>query len=174
MTSGSTEDSQSVAEAARRSLERVIGERWRCAGRAGNIVWLGFGPSRTVIDSRGEAREISEYALHVQCPFRVLDGDQLVTGSSDIYEPGPGWDGDGEFDWDVQGANWFDVRARKLDAYLAEDLVVVTSVDVTAWGDLTISLSDDFRIEVRRAGSAHREHWRFFQPYRDVDHVVFD
>jgi hypothetical protein len=50
----------------------------------------------------------------------------------------------------------------------------VTSVDVTAWGDLTISLSDDFQIEVRKAGSAHREHWRFFQPYRDVDHVVFD
>ncbi|GAA3633548.1 hypothetical protein GCM10022267_20360 [Lentzea roselyniae] len=123
-------------------------------------------------DHNGKTREVAEYALHVQCPWRVLDGDQLVTGSYDVHQPGPGWTGDGEFDWDVQGANRFDARAGKLTAYLAAEPVVVTSAEVTAWGDLTISLSDDFRIDVLRTGSVRHEEWRFFRPYRDDDHVV--
>ncbi|RAS68964.1 hypothetical protein C8D87_1021042 [Lentzea atacamensis] len=48
----------------------------------------------------------------------------------------------------------------------------MTSAEVTAWGDLTISLSGDFRIDVLRTGSVRHEEWRFFRPYRDDDHVV--
>jgi len=161
-----------VIETARRSLEKLIGERWHALGRAADLVWLEFGPRRDVVDHRGETREVGEYALHVQCSWRVLDEDQLVTGSADIYRPRPGWTGEGDFDWDVQGANRFDGRAGKLTAHLADEPVVVTSVDVTEWGDLVISLSHGFRVDVLRTGSVQEEGWRFFRPYRDDDHVV--
>ncbi|MDX8036214.1 hypothetical protein SK803_38970 [Lentzea sp. BCCO 10_0856] len=162
----------SVIEAARRSTAELIGERWLHIGRACDLVWLGFGPYREVTDHRGGTREIGEYALHLQCPWRVTCGDRLVTRSSHIYVPGPDWTGDGDFDWDVRGANRFDVRAGELTAHLAGERIVVTSVEVTERGDLTVALSDGLRIEALRAGSVRDESWRFFRPHRDDDHVV--
>ncbi|MET8762178.1 hypothetical protein [Lentzea sp. NPDC004782] len=126
-----------------------------------------------MVDHRGQPREVTEYALHVQCPWRVLQGDQYVVGSSDMFRPRPGWTGEGDFDWDVQGANRFDVRVARLNELLADGRVAVTSVDVTAWADLTISLSYGFRIEVLRLTSSVRtELWRFFRLHRDEPHVV--
>lgn len=168
--SGSDESVPAAIEAARRSLAGLIGERWRWAGRACDLVWLGFGPSREVTGHGGRTREITEYALHLQCPWRVSSGERRVMGASEVYEPRPGWTGD--FDWDVQGANRFDVRAGELTAHLARERIVVRSVEVTERGDLTVALSGGLRIEALRAGSAREESWRFFRPYRDDDHVV--
>ncbi|MGW6936291.1 hypothetical protein ACWGE0_39960 [Lentzea sp. NPDC054927] len=172
MSDDPAEVALSVIEAARRSTAELIGERWLYIGRACDLVWLGFGPYREVTDHRGETREIGEYALHLQCPWRVTHGDRLVTRSSHIYVPGPDWTGDGDFDWDVQGANRFDARAGQLTEFLAGGRIVVTSVEVTSLGDLTVSLSDGFRLEVRRDGVVRDEDWRFFRPYRDDEHVV--
>lgn len=160
-----------MIEAARPSLARLVGEPWRYVGRACDLVWLGFGPRREVTDG-DRVREIAEYALHLSCPWRLLAGNRRVTGSSDIYVPPPGWTGEGDFDWDVQGANRFDVRAGQLTAHLAAQEVVVTSVEVTELGELTVSLSEGLRIEVFMDDVARLEHWRFFRPYRDEDHVV--
>lgn len=171
--SDSAEGALPVIEAARRFLAVLIGERWSYVGRASSLVWMGFGAPRLVTGRGGGTRTVAEYALHLQCPWRVFDGDELVTGSNDVYVPRPGWTGDGDFDWDVQGANRFDVRARKLTAHLSDEEVVVTAVGVAVWGDLTFSLSNGFRIDVLRVGSVpDKEHWRFFRPYRDEEHVV--
>ncbi|MCX2952131.1 hypothetical protein [Lentzea sp. NEAU-D7] len=160
-----------VIDAARRSLAGLVGERWRCVGRACDLVWLGFGAVLELPDHRGGTREVAEFALHLQGAWRVHLGDERLTGASDIRLPPPGWTGDGEFDWDVQGTNRFDVRAAKLTTHLRGAQVVVTSVEVDGDGDLTVFLSDGFRIEARCGGSG-REGWRFFRP-GDIDsHVV--
>lgn len=135
-------------ETARQSLAELVGERWRGAGRAGDLVWLGSGPIREVTDHRGGTREIAEYALHLQCRWRLYLGETRVLGASDVYLPPSGRTGDGEFDWDVQGANRFDVLAAKLTTRL-----------------------DAEQIEAPR-GDSGSEDWRFFRPHRDEDHVV--
>lgn len=158
----------SVIEVARRSLAELVGARWRYAGRACDIVWLGFGSVIELPDGRGGTREVAEFALHLQGPWRIYLGDERLTGRSDLHLPRPGWTG--EFDWDVQGANRFDVRAAELTTRLDGTRTSVTSVEVDADGDLTVFLSDGFRIETRCGGSGH-EDWRFFRPGND-DHVV--
>lgn len=160
-----------VIDAARRSLADLVGARWRYAGRACDLVWLGFGPVLELPDHRGATREVAEFALHLQGPWRVYLGDERLTGASDIHLPPPGWTGEGEFDWDVQGANRFDVRAAALTTHLGGAEVVVTSVELDADGDLTVFLSDGFLIEAR-CGDSGREDWRFFRPGNDDDHVV--
>ncbi|MGW6444827.1 hypothetical protein [Lentzea sp. NPDC055074] len=163
--------SDSVIEVARRSLADLVGARRRCAGRACDLVWFGFGPILELPDSRGGTREIAEFALHLQGPWRIYLGDERLTGRSDVYLPRPGWTGGGEFDWDVQGANRFDVRAAQLTTRLDGARIAVTSVEVDAEGDLTVFLSGGFRIEAR-CGDSGREDWRFFRPGNDDDHVV--
>ena len=76
-----------------------------------------------------------------------------------------------EFDWDVQGANRFDFRAAKLTTLLAAEQVLVTSVEVTDDGSLTVFLSGGLRIEAP-CGESGSEDWRFFRPHRDEGHVV--
>lgn len=158
-------------ETARQSLAGLVGERWRRVGRACDLVWLGFGPTREVTGHRGGTREICEYALHLQCRWRLCLGERRITGASDVYLPPVGWAGEGEFDWDVQGANRFDVRAAKLTTRLDAQQVLVTSVEVTEEGSLTVHLTGGLRIEAPR-GASESEDWRFFRPYRDEDHVV--
>lgn len=158
-------------ERARQSLAELVGERWRQVGRACDLVWLGFGPLRETTDHRGGARERAEYALHLQCGWRLSLGDKRLTGASDVYLPPSGRTGEGEFDWDVQGANRFDVRAAKLTTRLAAEQILVTSVEVTEEGSLTVFLSGGLRIEAPR-GDSGSEDWRFFRPHRDEDHVV--
>lgn len=109
-----------------------------------------------MVDERGP-RSVNEFAVHVQCLFRVFDADQLVLASGDMT------------------SDRFDRRATRLRSLLAEESHVVTSVEMTTWGDLTIGLTDGLRIEVVVDSSRLEEHWRFFRPYRDDDHlVVFD
>ncbi|NGY58914.1 hypothetical protein G7043_08240 [Lentzea sp. NEAU-D13] len=158
-------------ERARQSLAELVGERWRQVGRACDLVWLGFGPLRETTDHRGGARERAEYALHLQCGWRLSLGDKRLTGASDVYLPPSGRTGEGKFDWDVQGANRFDVRAAKLTTLLAAEQILVTSVEVTGEGSLTVFLSGGLRIEAPR-GDSGSEDWRFFRPHRDEDHVV--
>jgi hypothetical protein len=158
-------------EMARRSLAELAGERWRRVGRACDLVWLGFGPIREVSDHRGGTRQISEYALHLQCRWRLYLGERRITGASDVCLPPSGWSGEGEFDWDVQGANRFDVRAAKLTTRLDAERILVTAVEVTEEGSLTVLLTGGLRIEAPR-GDSGSEDWRFFRPYRDEDHVV--
>ncbi|WP_156213199.1 hypothetical protein [Lentzea aerocolonigenes] len=172
MSGDLTSGASSEMEAARQSLEELVGERWNAIGRAADLLWLGFGNRHEVVNHRGETREVSKYALHVQCPWRVRFDDQLVTGSSDIYRPGPDWIGEDDFDWDVQGVNLFDMRASELAERLTSEAVVVASVEVTTWGDLAISLSNGYQVEVLRTGSVREEDWRFFKPYSANDHVV--
>ncbi|WP_093606246.1 hypothetical protein [Lentzea waywayandensis] len=158
-------------ETARQALAVLVGERWRYAGRACDLVWLGFGPDVEVTDLRGGTREVAEYSLHLQCSWQVFAGEKRVAGSGDVYLPPRGWSGDGDFDWDVQGTNRFDVRAAELATFLADEEIVVTSVEVSGRGDLTVFLSDDLRIEAPR-GDTDAEDWRFFRPGTDGDHVV--
>lgn len=119
-------------------------------------MWLGFGPARSVVGERG-TRSVNEFAVHVQCLLRVFDSAELVLASGDLT------------------SDRFDRRAARLRTALADESHVVTSVEVTTWGDLTIGLTGGLRIEVVVDSSRQEEHWRFFRPYRDEDHlVVFD
>ena len=51
-----------------------------------------FGQIKTVKDGT-----IGEYALHVQCPWRIEGPQGIVTGRSDLWEP---TEADADFDWD--------------------------------------------------------------------------
>ena len=141
-------------------MEQVlVGERWRRAGRACDLVWLVFG------------HEPAEFALHLQCRWRVFCGEERCTGSGDVYLPPSGQAAD-DFDWDVQGANRFDLKAAELTSYLEANEVVVTEVEISGEGDLTIRLTDGFVIDARATRPADGEDWRFFRRNSDESHVV--
>jgi hypothetical protein len=68
-------------------LKRLIGKRLWAANRAGEMATFQIGDRQTVRKFRGDMVEVGEYALHVQCPWRITRGLDIVVGSSDLYYP---------------------------------------------------------------------------------------
>jgi hypothetical protein len=57
------------------------------AGRAANMAWFSFGKERVGINRIGEARNVSEFALHVQCAWRLVGPSGIIVGHDDMYHP---------------------------------------------------------------------------------------
>lgn len=123
---------------------------------------------------KGEVRACSEYAIHLQCPFRLVSkrGEILFT-AYDMYLSHTGERLE-ELSWDVPGANLFDkVTKAWLDA---NPNLYVMSVFMTPLGDLRILFSNDDYLEVfvnQSANvSADDECWRFFERDSEKAHLV--
>lgn len=141
-------------------------------GRATDLVWFEFGTRRTVKDHKGEDKEVGDYALHVQCPWRITSADSILIGRGDIFctpeqtnEPTPA-----DFDW--QKGNRFDRIVQQLLQPESREFVV-RAVQTGGAGSLAVGFENGYTLEIFPHDSESGEHWRFFRPYTDEPHLVF-
>lgn len=146
------------------------------AGRAADLLWLALGQRQTIQDFRGEPREVGEYALHLQCAWRFVQGEKVVVGNRDLYYPrgytDPKEDIPREFKWDVQGANRCDEVLAELFAGGAKQFVV-QRVEAGHAGELALLLEGGLALQIFPNDSLVGEHWRLFRPGSDAQHSVF-
>ena len=152
----------------------LTGQKLNQVSRAGTMINLGFGEfvkskvAYKTEEGKYETREVltPKYALHIDCSFRVTCGDKIMLSKYDIFQPSSEhkYDADEEnFEWDINGANRFDESAKihfsesKLKFY-------VKKISINKFGDLKITLSNDFYIELFIDASENEECWRFFEP----------
>ena len=146
---------------------------WACR-RAADMATFQFGERRNTTDYFGRPSTGGEYALHVQCPWRIIRDDEIVVGSADLYYPeelqNDGKEVPADFDW-YRSPN----RRDKLLRSLFEDgkrSFVVQKVEAGIQGSLRILLSDDLSLEVLPVDSLSHERWRLFRPGTDEPHLV--
>ncbi|MFB2348654.1 MULTISPECIES: hypothetical protein [Priestia] len=138
-----------MRKAIRSKLDKLVGLNVRCAGRASNLFWLGFG-EKILVTRRGKTEEVAEYALHIQCSWRIVKGNKIVVASRDFYSPRTGLDDENEyFEWDVQGNNRFDEPIEFFIEGINEH-TIVERVDSDEVGGLKIFLSQGYLVEVFR------------------------
>ncbi|MHB0998325.1 MAG: hypothetical protein ACYC27_03685 [Armatimonadota bacterium] len=155
-------------------LTPLIGLKLSIARRAANMRVLHFGDIRPV-----ENETVGEYALHIQCPWRIEGPKGIITGSSDLWKPvsDEGIDYD---TWDYDTSE--NVQDRQIGILLGEyvstrssintgDKLIVESVDADVYGGSVISLSGGYRIVMFPAGT-RSEDWRIFVPKTDDPHFV--
>ncbi len=150
---------------------------WRCT-RAADMACFQFGNRHMRKTLHGDDREVGDYALHVQCSWRIIRGDEILVGKEDLYEPDP-TTSNAVFDW--KKANLQDARVRKLFADNQRQFTVVGTA-LRSGGELDILFDDELRLEVFPNSSLQTpdmEHWRLFAPTIDPDredkaaHLVF-
>ena len=133
------------------ALAPLVGLPLVSSGYAG-MQWFSFGSLRTIPNHKGGMREVGEYALHLQCSWRIVANDRVVIGASD--------------------------SAERIKTFFASDYVeplVVETVQVGAAGAFRLLLSHAHVFEVFPDSSSsdeYSEQWRFFQPGKDADHFV--
>jgi hypothetical protein len=155
-----------------KALDILIDKPLWSSGRAADLAWFQFGGRRTVKGLRGDAKEMGEYALHIQCAWRIRRGDQVVVGSSDLYvPPEESADRPENFDWDVQGATRRDKRIAELFQNETRQFLV-KRILIGEAGSFTIVLDSEYALEVFPDDSLGDEHWRIFAPSSEVSHFV--
>lgn len=136
---------------------------WRCT-RAADMACFQFGNRHKRKAPHGDDCEVGDYALHVQCSWRIIRGDEILVGKEDLYEPQDPAGADVVFDW--RKGNLQDARIGKLFADGRRQFTVVGTA-LRAGGELDILFDDELRLEVFPNSSLQThdmEHWRLFAP----------
>lgn len=142
--------------------QKIIGARGISFGRVAAMPWVNFAFGKT------------EFALHLQCSFRVRDNFDILVTNNEMFEPSDlafnkADYSDDTFDWDIQGNNRYDEWVTGLSDSLLQDLSVL-DVKVSKYGDLTVLLNHGIGIDVF-VNSATDECWRLFEIHSE-EHLV--
>jgi hypothetical protein len=147
-------------------LQRLVGLPLSIARDAADMKIFHFGTIRPHHSGSGS---VGAYALHLQCPWRIVTEHAVVTGTSDRFvEAGEGAE---SCDADPQSGSLQGVRlAALLKAYdtstksfiNATDHLVVASVSSDGYGGADIALSGGYRLQIFPDGS-REENWRFIE-----------
>jgi hypothetical protein len=153
------------------NLRVLIGQPLVSVTRAANMQMFGFGKWVDAIE--GEARKVGEYALHLQCVWRVVSSNRIIVAQRDMYYPL----GDPETEpehwmWDRQGANRCDERTKRLITQYTNCPLIVESIVADEIGGLSLLFSEGIKLEVFPDDSLPDEYWRFFKPGTEENHFV--
>jgi hypothetical protein len=153
------------------ALTVLVGKPLWSSGRAVDLEWFEFGARKPATDSHGKPTEVGEYALHVQCAWRITHDEQVVVGSRDLFYPPQETEDDvPDFDWE-QSPNRRDARVAELFKNETRQFVV-QRVEVGDAGAFTLVLNDGYALDVFPHDSLSTEHWRLFQPRVAGPHFV--
>ncbi len=158
-------------------LKPLIGLKLSIARRAASMSNFQFGEVHKV-----DGGTVGEYALHVDCPWRLEGPHSIVTGWLDLWEPAE--EAGDDFDWQA----WIEEKKDNLQEKRLHELLggydeqTLSVVNVTeglevediqtdAYGGAVLKLSGGYRLVLFPAGSRN-EDWRMFQPQNDGPHFV--
>ena len=147
------------------ALSQIVGLPLTAVRRAADMRTFQFGNLRPV--DRGS---VGEFALHVQCPWRIEGPDGIVTGRLDLWEP---VEENAPYDenWDYEKSS--NLQDARLERWLAEcqGALVVRRVDADEFGGAAISFDRGFVLRMFPAGT-RGEDWRLFRPKTGMPHLV--
>jgi hypothetical protein len=122
-----------------------------------------------------------EYALHIQCPWRIEHGVRIATGWADYYLPA---DDNHDEHWEpgmITGHLQNQVLADLLKGYDSEtrsytnetEYFHVVSLNPDEFGGVRIHLTGDYQIVLFPCAS-RGEHWRLLEPGSEKPHFVVE
>ncbi|MFJ8038912.1 hypothetical protein ACIRBX_00175 [Kitasatospora sp. NPDC096147] len=146
-------------------IQRLVGEPLVSIGRFGSMGVIGFGSQVSWPLPPNQPDTVgSRFAVHVQCPFRILQQERILLGSDDLLmSVAPG---------DEQTERLaYDIGASTLQAYLERVVTRVLTVEQRPVGDLLITLEHGIGIEVLPTSRKRPECWRLLA--RFGEHLTF-
>jgi len=163
-----------MREAIEKALSVLIGQPFWKASRATDMEMLHFGERHQHTNRHDRIIEVGEYALHIQCAWRITHLDEIVVGRNDLYYPP---DGSYEFpegvEWNIDLENMRDVRMKAFMQEHADSPLVVTSIEAHRAGAVNIFFTGDYVLELfpDNSSSGYKdddmEHWRFMNMGND-------
>lgn len=118
---------------------------------------------------KGKTSIVGEYALHVQCAWRIVDASKIVVGSRDLFSKSSVAAIVAGDDWNWQRDN---LRDERIAAWSGKREHIIESICADANGGFAMTLRGGAVLEVFPDSSADVESWRFLPPNDDAPHFV--
>jgi hypothetical protein len=128
-----------------KAIEVLIGKpMWNCT-RAGDMACFQFGERTEASTGKGMPIQIGEYALHLQCPWRLVKEDAIIMAALDVYHPRVGNEEADvrDFDWEHE-PNLLEQRSQELFAEGAQ--YQVERVEASRAGAVDLFLEGRFAV----------------------------
>lgn len=145
------------------AIHALNGLAFRRVGHSLDLAWLWFGAESPWTSELGIEGVRPEYALHVQCAFRVDVDDRIILGSRDLTLDAQG----------LRAESLFDVQARALNESAVTGVFNVIEARMTPGCGIKINLSRGITIEVFPDSSSGMEWWRLIKFSEPQHHFVF-
>ena len=142
-------------------LNLLTNKRLSKLGHAANMLWISFGQDIMVTDYRGKQKCVGEYALHIQCPWRITRKQDVLLSSRDMISL-----------LENDSANSFESKCAYLCSYLKENTELVESVHMNCFGDITIQCTN-IQIDSFVCTSGVCESWRLID-FTSGTHYVME
>jgi hypothetical protein len=148
------------------SLAALVGLQLSIARNAADMKVFHFGTIRPHASSSGT---VGSHALHIQCAWRIVTENAVITGSADRFSPPS--EGQEVNDGDPQSGNLQYVRIGALfkgydsatrSHVNATDLLVVISVTSDPFGGADLLLSGGYRLQIF-PDCSQGEDWRLIE-----------
>ncbi len=157
------------------AFDVLIGLRLSIVRRAADMLGLHFGPIRPHPSGEGT---VADYALHIQCPWRIDSPNGAFTGRDVLWEyAGPGerpsnWSYEDGFSLQDQKFDALFIREESTRSWVNDsDGFGVAAAEQTKRGDVTLALLNGYAI-LLFPSSSRGETWRLFAS-GSGRHVVF-
>jgi len=127
--------------------------------RAANMECLKFGTVYRA-DKDGNEHNVGEFALHLQCPWRLTHEHEMIVGSGDLYQRADETAEYNEnYDYFEFNENLRDVKLNKL---IKDKTITIISAQADTFGGLEICFDNNITLTVfpNIASKADNENWR--------------
>src|SRR5438105_14993093 len=120
------------------ALRVLIGEPLVGEARAANMAMFRFGSTHERTNRKGQPATVAEFALHIQCAWRLVGPQGIEFAYHDMYYPaGDPYKEPPEFMWDKQSANRHDERRTTFFQRVKEQPLFVESLVADNLGGFT-------------------------------------
>jgi hypothetical protein len=147
------------------ALAPLVGLPWWGSHHAADLQCFHFGAHRLTTTHKGEPTVVGDYALHLQCGWRITGRDGIIVARRDLYYPAGDdpYTGRDDFDWDRQPNR----RGQRIEALLREHAdapLTVLGCTADRLGGFRLELARDHALEVFPDDSLGSEHWWLLRP----------
>lgn len=146
--------------------KKLNGQKMQYIGRCLDLVWIGFG-DLFERKSRGRTEKVARYSLHIQCPFRVENKNNIFVGSHDLFIPASAEDT--VVDLNKRESTMFDSKINLFNEKFNNE--TIANIELSGCGDLKIYLTN-INITVFVDSSDDTEAWRLFRTNSEDEHLV--
>jgi hypothetical protein len=146
-----------MKEKINRTLEQLIGLELTRTTRAANMECLKFG-QQLINDKVHGLLNIGQFGIHLQCPWRITKGQEILIGSFDLYDQADqNAKYDPDFNWDRPDAN---LRDKKLNELIRDNRLTVEKIVTDDFGGFEITFTANVKLMTFPANSLEYEYWR--------------
>jgi len=148
------------------TIQELIGFKLTQTSRSSDMECLKFG-----YKVNDKNQNIGEFGLHIQTNWRIIDKENILVGSNDLYEPNS--ENQSELDFDYEDGNLRDERLKKI---IASKNLIVSKVLADGIGGLNILFNNKTELQIvpnNSSQSEYNEFWRLIDNRKpESKHIV--